>query len=266
MFRAGKRQMHRAASKLLRPLLALCLASAVACGGDGKGPYDSKTDKKDEKGAKTDGDAKKAGGDAKKADDAGEAPEADPKLLDPTAAVEEPPDSFKVKFETTKGDFVVEVTKSWAPNGAKRFFNLVKLGYFTDVAFFRAVEDFMVQFGIHGNPQVNGAWRSAKIKDDPVKESNKKGHITFATSGPDSRTVQMFINFKNNANLDGMGFAPFGKVVEGMDVVEKLHTGYGDSPPNGRGPNQGQVQSQGNAYLKKDFPELDYIKTATLVE
>jgi peptidyl-prolyl cis-trans isomerase A (cyclophilin A) len=188
-----------------------------------------------------------------------------PALLEPEKATEKAPASFKVKLDTTQGDIVIEVTRAWAPNGADRFYNLVKLGYFQDVAFFRVIDGFMAQFGIHGDPKVNTAWRMARIQDDPVKESNKRGYVTFATSGPNSRTVQMFINFGENNRLDGQGFSPFGKVVTGMDVVDKLYKGYGEGAPSGAGPEQGRVQMQGNAYLKSSFPKLDYIKSASLV-
>ncbi|MFQ5701338.1 MAG: peptidylprolyl isomerase [Acidobacteriota bacterium] len=189
-----------------------------------------------------------------------------PALVNPSIANEQAPDKFRAKFTTTKGDFVIEVTRDWSPAGADRFYNLVKIGYFKDVAFFRVVENFMAQFGIHGDPRVNAAWRSANITDDPVKQSNLRGFVTFAmSSSPNSRSVQFFINYKDNSFLDGQRFAPFGKVVEGMDVVDSLYKGYGDAPPRGRGPNQALIQSQGNPYLKKDFPELDYIKSASLV-
>jgi peptidyl-prolyl cis-trans isomerase A (cyclophilin A) len=207
--------------------------------------------------------AKEAKEDAKKAEPEAEV---DPRLLDPSKATKEAPAKYKVKFETTKGDFVVQVNKSWAPLAADRFYNLVDIGYYDDVAFFRAIDGFMVQFGIHGTPKVNRAWRSARIKDDPVKKSNKKGFITFATSGPDSRTSQVFINYGDNKPLDKMGFAPFGKVVEGMDVVEGLHKGYGEGAPKGKGPAQSKLQSRGNEYLEEEFPKLDYVKKATLVE
>lgn len=188
-----------------------------------------------------------------------------PALLAPEKATEKAPASFKVKLDTTQGDIVIEVTRAWAPNGADRFYNLVKLGYFQDIAFFRVIDGFMAQFGIHGDPKVNTAWRMARIQDDPVKESNKRGYVTFATSGPNSRTVQMFINFGDNVRLDGQGFSPFGKIVTGMDVVDKLYKGYGEGAPAGAGPEQGRVQMQGNAYLKSSFPKLDYIKSASLV-
>jgi len=189
-----------------------------------------------------------------------------PALLEPEKATEKAPAKYKVKFVTTQGDIVFEVTRAWAPNGADRFYNLVKIGYFEDVAFFRVINDFMAQFGIHGAPAVNAKWREARIEDDPVKESNKRGYLTFATSGPNSRTVQMFINFKDNSRLDGSGFSPIGKVVEGMDVVDKLYKGYGEGAPRGEGPDQGRLQMQGNTYLQEQFPKLDYIKSASVLK
>jgi peptidyl-prolyl cis-trans isomerase A (cyclophilin A) len=175
------------------------------------------------------------------------------------------PESFKAKFDTSKGAFTVEVTRSLAPKGADRFYNLVRSGYFSGVEFFRVIPGFMCQFGIHGDPKVSAAWRDANISDDQVKGSNTRGTITFATAGPNTRTTQLFINFGDNTRLDGMGFSPFGKVVEGMDVVDKINGEYGEGPPGGRGPNQGRVQQEGNTYLKKDFPNLDYIKSAAIV-
>ena len=186
-------------------------------------------------------------------------------LNNPAKATEKAPETFKVKFNTTKGDFTLEITRAWSPLGADRFYNLVKAGFFTDIAFFRVIEGFMVQFGIHGTPAVATAWRGARIQDDPVVESNKKGYISFATAGPGTRTTQMFINFGNNARLDGMGFSPFGKVSEGMEVVESIYSGYGEGAPSGRGPDQGMTQSKGNAYLKAEFPKMDYIKGAELL-
>ena len=186
-------------------------------------------------------------------------------LKDPSKATEKAPETFKVKFSTTKGDFTLEVTRSWSPLGADRFYNLVKAGFFTDVAFFRVIEGFMVQFGIHGDPSVSAAWRGARIADDPVKQSNAKGYISYAMAGPNTRTTQFFINYGNNGRLDGMGFSPFGRVVDGMNVVESIYNGYGEGAPSGMGPDQGRVQLQGNAYLKADFPKLDYIKSAALL-
>ncbi len=176
------------------------------------------------------------------------------------------PAKFLAKFETSKGEFVVEVQRDWAPKGADRFYNLVKNGYFSDVRFFRVVSGFVAQFGIHGDPKVSAAWRDAKIQDDPVKESNKRGMVVFATAGPDTRTTQFFINFKDNTRLDTMGFSPFGKVVQGMEVVDQLHAGYGEGAPRGMGPDQGRIQAEGNAYLMREFDKLDYIKKASIKE
>lgn len=181
-------------------------------------------------------------------------------LLDPSKAKAQAPESYKVRFDTTKGVFVVRVERSWAPQGADRFYNLVRMGFYDQAAFFRVVPNFVVQFGIPADPKVAAVWREAVFPDDPVKESNTKGRITFATSGPNSRTTQVFINYGNNARLDGMGFAPFGEVVEGMDVVESIHAGYGERP------NQGRLQMEGNAYLDQNFPQLDRIKTARIVD
>ena len=190
---------------------------------------------------------------------------ASPGFTDPAKLTEKAPETFKAQFDTTKGKFTIEVTRSLSPNGADRFYNLVRSGYFKDIAFFRVIPGFMCQFGIHGDPNVSAKWRAAAIPDDPVKGSNTRGTITFATAGPNTRTTQLFINFADNSNLDGMGFSPFGKVTEGMDVVDKINGEYGEGAPRGRGPDQGRVQGEGNTYLKKDFPNLDYIKSATIL-
>lgn len=187
-------------------------------------------------------------------------------LKNPALATAKAPASFKVKFTTTKGDFTLEVNRDWSPLGADRFYNLVQAGFFADVAFFRVIDGFMAQFGIHGDPAVAAAWRGARIKDDPVKQSNAKGYISYAMAGPDTRTTQFFINFGDNSQLDGMGFSPFGKVVDGMNVVDSIYKGYGEGAPRGAGPDQGRVQMQGNAYLKADYPKLDYIKSAELLK
>jgi cyclophilin family peptidyl-prolyl cis-trans isomerase len=184
---------------------------------------------------------------------------------EPAKLTEQAPETFKAQFDTTKGKFTIEVTRSLAPKGADRFYNLVRSGYFKDIAFFRVIPGFMCQFGVHGDPAVAAKWREASITDDPVKGSNTRGTITFATAGPNTRTTQLFINFGDNKNLDDMGFAPFGKVTEGMDVVDKINNEYGEGAPRGRGPRQDRIQNEGNAYLKKDFPNLDYIKSATIV-
>ena len=186
------------------------------------------------------------------------------KLTNPAALNAQAPASYKAKFVTSKGTFVLEVTRALAPRGADRFYNLVKNGFYDDVRFFRVISGFMVQFGINGDPAVSAHWREANIKDDPVRESNKRGSISFATAGPNTRTTQVFINFADNSNLDGMGFAPFGRVVSGMNVVDALYAGYGEGAPNGNGPDQGLLQTRGNAYLVKSFPRMDYVKKATI--
>jgi peptidyl-prolyl cis-trans isomerase A (cyclophilin A) len=185
-------------------------------------------------------------------------------LSNPAALSEQAPATYKAKFDTSKGAFVVEVHRDWAPRGADRFYNLVKGGFFDDARFFRVIKGFMVQFGINGNPQVSAVWREARINDDPVKQSNKRGFITFATAGPNTRTTQVFINFADNAALDSQGFAPFGQVISGMNVVDALYDGYGEGAPRGRGPDQGRLQHEGNVYLAKDFAKLDYVKKATI--
>lgn len=173
---------------------------------------------------------------------------------------------YRAKFETSQGDFVIEVHPEWAPLGAAQFKEIIEDGVFNDARFFRVIDGFMVQFGIAGDPELSAKWRGKQIKDDPVKESNTRGRITFATAGPNTRTSQVFINFGDNSFLDRQGFTPFGEVVEGMEVVDKLYKEYGEGAPQGRGPSQGLIQSQGNEYLKGQFPKLDYIKKATIVE
>jgi len=187
-------------------------------------------------------------------------------LLNPSYFKEQAPASFKAKFTTTKGDFVVEVTRAWAPLGADRFYNLVKNHFFDGAAFFRVLPGFVAQFGLSARPEVSRVWASATIKDDPVTQSNLTGYLTFATAGRNTRTTQLFINLADNQNLDGMGFAPFGKVVEGMDVVQQLYSGYGEGAPGGRGPDQGRITNEGKAYLDKNFPLLDSIKAAVIVQ
>jgi peptidyl-prolyl cis-trans isomerase A (cyclophilin A) len=186
------------------------------------------------------------------------------KLQKPAALNEQAPARFRANFETSKGRIVIEVNREWAPVGADRFYNLVKNGFYDGVRFFRVIDGFMAQFGIHGNPTVQAAWRNANLKDDPVRQSNRRGFVTFATAGPNTRTTQLFINYRDNSGLDKQGFAAFGEVVTGMDVVDKLYNGYGEGAPSGKGPNQGRLQAEGNAYLEKEFPRLDYIKSATI--
>ncbi len=185
-------------------------------------------------------------------------------LSNPAALREQAPPVYKAKFDTTKGTFVIEVHRDWAPNGADRFYNLIKNGFYDNVRFFRVISGFMVQFGIHGDPKISAPWREAQLKDDPVKQSNKRGYITYAMAGPNTRTSQVFINFGDNASLDSQGFSPFGRVVTGMEVVDKLNAEYGEGAPRGRGPDQSRMQMEGNAYLTKDFGRLDYVKKATI--
>ena len=174
------------------------------------------------------------------------------------AAQEKAPDTYKVKLDTSKGPFVIEVHRSWAPLGADHFYSLVKSGFYNDVRFFRVVPNFMLQFGMSGDPKVQSA-HNTTIKDDPVKESNKRGYVTFAKTGaPNSRSTQLFINYKDNTFLDSQGFAPIGQVVSGMEVVDKINSEYREKP------NQNEIRTSGNAYLKKEFPNLDYVKTATI--
>jgi peptidyl-prolyl cis-trans isomerase A (cyclophilin A) len=186
-------------------------------------------------------------------------------LLNPAALKETAPATYTVNFDTSVGSFVVTVHRDWAPHGADRFYNLVKNGFYNDARFFRAIPNFMVQFGIHATPAVSAAWRNARLPVDKVTQSNRRGFITYAMgASPDTRTTQVFINFRDNSGLDKMGFAPFGQVTSGMEVVDKIYTGYGEGAPRGKGPDQGRIQSEGNAYLTKAFPQLDYIKGAKI--
>lgn len=187
-------------------------------------------------------------------------------LMRPADLNEQAPDVFRARFETSAGNFVVEVHREWAPRGADRFYNLVRRGFYDDARFFRVIRGFMAQFGISGDPSIQAVWRSAQFRDDPVTQSNLRGYITFATAGPNTRTTQLFINLVDNANLDRSGFAPFGRVVEGMDVVDQIYDGYGEGAPRGNGPEQGRLQLEGNAYLEQEFPKLDYIRMATVEE
>lgn len=195
-----------------------------------------------------------------------EGPDVNNPLMRPAELAETAPDVYRARFQTNEGVFMVEVNRAWAPNGADRLFVLVKNGYFDGARFFRVIEGFMAQFGMHGDPYVTAAWRNHPIPDDPVTQSNLRGYLTFAaTAAPNSRTTQVFINLVDNTNLDGMGFAPVGRVVEGMDVVDALYSGYGEGAPQGSGPMQQNIAARGNAYLTESFPELDYVEQATIV-
>ncbi|MCU0234322.1 MAG: peptidylprolyl isomerase [Thermoanaerobaculales bacterium] len=193
-------------------------------------------------------------------------PQPHPALLDPSLAREQAPADFKVRLATTAGDLVIAVHRDWAPHGADRFYNLVKIGYFSNVAFFRVIDGFMAQAGMHGDPRVSQAWLAARIPDDPVRQSNTRGRVTFAMSSePNSRSVQFFINYGDNSFLDDSGFAPFGEVVEGFETVQALYAAYGEGEPAGSGPSQAKLYRGGNAYLKGQFPKLDYIRSAVIV-
>ena len=173
---------------------------------------------------------------------------------------EKAPDVFKVRLDTTKGPVLIQVEREWAPLGVDRFYTLVKSGFFNGDRFFRVVPKFVVQFGLNGDPKVSERWHTANLKDDPVKENNMRGTVVFASAGPNSRTTQLFINLNDNVLLDGSGFAPIGRVVDGMKVVDSFNQEYGEQPK------QDRIESEGNGYLEKEFPRLDYIKTATIVQ
>jgi cyclophilin family peptidyl-prolyl cis-trans isomerase len=185
-------------------------------------------------------------------------PAPSPKLMHPTALTSRAPAKYDVNFKTTAGNFVVEVDRSWAPNGADRFYNLVRYGFFNGATFFRVVPHFVVQFGLSSNPKINAAWNDANLRDDPVKGSNKTGYLSFASAGPNTRTTQVFINLADNPRLDAMGFSPFGKVISGMSAVNKIFSGYGEQP------DQNDITSEGKAYTDKSFPKLDKIVSAAI--
>ena len=187
-------------------------------------------------------------------------------LLRPELLKAQAPAEYKVLFSTTRGDFMLTIHRAWAPLGADRFYNLVRHHFYDNATFFRVIPGFVVQFGISAYPAVNKVWKDARIKDDPVTQSNRRGYITYATSGPNSRTTQVFINFVDNKRLDSMGFAPFGEVDgQGMNVVEMMYEGYGEGAPQGAGPDQEQIQTKGKPYLDKGWPKLDHINTARLI-
>ncbi len=190
---------------------------------------------------------------------------AKPSLTDPASIAATAPDKYYAHFETTAGDFWIEVDRAWSPHGADRFYGLVADGFYDGCKFFRVLPGFVVQWGMNGNPAVTAAWRQATIPDDPVVQGNEAGTIAFAKpNAPNSRTTQVFVNLGDNGNLDRMGFPAFGRVVRGMDVVRKLYSGYGEGAPGGRGPNQARIAADGNAYLDAQFPKLDAIKKATI--
>ena len=244
LFRQLPRQLFRPGSilscavapdRLLRPLLIGTLSALViACGGESR-------------------------------EESAEGPPENP-LLNPRAFNEEAPATFQARFETTKGTFVIEVHREWAPLGADRFYNLVKAGFYDGMRIHRVLDGFIAEWGIHGDPWVNAAWRQALMVDDPVVVSNTRGRVSFSKSGPNSRTVQVFVNTDPNPELDEEGFAPFGEIVEGMEVVDALYSGYGDGPPRGEnGVYQAMAIAKGDEYFV-DFPDLDTIEDAEIVQ
>ena len=179
------------------------------------------------------------------------------------------PAQFKVVLETTKGDVTIDVTRAWSPRGADRFYALVKAGFYDGARFFRVIRSprlFMAQFGINGDPKVTAKWTDANIQDDPVTQHNTRGMISFATSGANTRSTQLFINYGDNSRLDAKGFSPFAVVSSGMEVVDQFYADYGEGAPDGPGPDQERIEKEGNAYLDGAFPKLDYIKTARVLE
>jgi peptidyl-prolyl cis-trans isomerase A (cyclophilin A) len=249
------------------PILLLSLV--VGCGGEPEAPpADDSAAAVEEAAAPT---TEAAGPDVAAPDAApDEAPTATETELAPLLDPDHPemnqraPDRFRARFRTTAGDFVIQVHRNWAPLGADRFYNLVRHGFYDDSHFFRVIDGFVAQFGLSGNPEVSAAWSFSEIRDDPVSESNRRGTVTFATGGPNTRTTQLFINLGNNTNLDSSGFSPFGEVVEGMEVVDRLYSGYGDGAPYGSGPDQGLIERRGKAYLEREFPQLDRIERARI--
>jgi peptidyl-prolyl cis-trans isomerase A (cyclophilin A) len=176
------------------------------------------------------------------------------------------PDEFKVKLETTKGDIVLKITRDWAPKGADHFHALVKAGYYDECRFYRVLPKYIAQFGINGAPAVSAKAKETPIDDDPVKQKNTRGRLTFAKGGPNTRTTNLFLNLKDNSSLDALGFAPIGEVVEGLEIADQLFSGYGDGAPKGRGPSQKKIYEQGNDWLQKDFKDLDFVKTAKILD
>jgi len=193
------------------------------------------------------------------------APPSNP-LLQPRSFNDTAPDRYQVLLETTKGDIRIVVNREWAPLAADRFYNLVKAGYYDGIAFHRVLSGFIAEFGIHGDPWVNAAWRQALMVDEPMRQSNSRGRVTFSKNTPNSRTVQVFINLKDNGSLDEQGFTPFGEVTEGMEVAEALYAEYGDGPPRGEGVYQAMAIARGDEYLNEEFPLLDRIERALIVE
>lgn len=257
------------------PLAAIVagLAGFAGCGGDAEMTDDVETPPADAAGqaappAQTPDQApEQSGGDAPAAEppDSGDDPmnllmnPADPALNHMA------PETFRVRLTTSEGEVILELHREWSPLGVDRFYNLVRGGFFDGVRFFRVVDGFVAQFGIHGDPRIQSRWRTATIRDEPVVEGNTRGRVTYAKGGPNTRSTQLFVNYADNSPLDPQGFPAIGEVVEGLDVVDRLYSGYGDAPPRGSGPEQALIQQRGNEYLNAEFPELDYIVTAEII-
>lgn len=257
-------------TSLLVLTMALVMTGMTGCKKADEPAAGEKTTTSDKAGATAEKAADEKATPAKEATPPAAAEKAAPNkalLENPAEATAQAPEKFVVELQTTKGPIRLDVNRAWAPKGVDRFYNLVKAGYYSDVAFFRVIPGFMAQVGLHGDPAINRTWRSANIADDPVKQSNTRGMVSFATAGPNTRTTQFFINFGDNNRLDGMGFSPFARVqADSMKTVDSLHGGYGEGAPRGRGPSQARIHAEGNSYLKADFPELDYIQKAIVVE
>jgi peptidyl-prolyl cis-trans isomerase A (cyclophilin A) len=197
---------------------------------------------------------------------AGCATETEPKkAAEPPKKKEPLPDVYRVKLDTSRGDIVIEVKKEWAPRAAERFYELVDAGYYDNSRFHRVIRGFIAQFGIHADPRQGALYRDLKFPDEPVKLGNKRGTVSFAHNGPNTRAVQVFLNLRDNSSLDKQSFPAFGKIVEGMDVADKLTFLYGELAPRGSGPDGIQAELRGNVYLVKDFPRLDFIRKASVI-
>lgn len=256
-------------TRWIRGVTLLALVALAACGGDAEPAADAGDDRPEPAAtppAEPADDSPAA--DEPGGDEPGTTGGAVNPLMNPAdpAMNEMAPATFRVRMTTSKGEVVLELHRAWSPAGVDRVYNLVKAGFYDGVRFFRVLDGFMAQFGINGDPEIQSRWRTANIVDDPVVEGNTRGRLTFAKSNaPNSRSTQLFINYADNSNLDPMGFAAIGEVVEGMDVVDQLYSGYGEGAPRGSGPDQASLQRQGNEYLNSEFPDLDYIEKAEIV-
>lgn len=243
-------------------LLVACGGEPDTGGGDAPRPDSVASDTATAPDGPEEGAPGGAGGDDASGGEAAPGVERDGPLYGPEseAVTRRAPDAFRVTFVTTEGEFTVRVRREWAPRGADRLYNLARHGFYDDARFFRVVEGFAAQFGLSGEPALDRLWREHPIPDDPVRLGNERGTVAFASSGEDARTTQLFVNLRDNTRLDAMGFAPVGRVAEGMEVVDALYAGYGEGAPRGAGPEQERIVREGNAYLEEEFPKLDYIE------